>query len=134
MFFENEFATIDKANYPLVKVCYLKNDPSAEEFQEYLEGLNAVSQQPHIRVMNFDDNFLYVENKIVKMQAKWLETNAEVLRRNCLACAFYVASLHTKQIVNRVFALQEPPYPFAVFGNIQEAERWALAHWPAEMS
>ncbi len=134
MFFENDFATIDESSYPLVKVCYLKNDPSAAEFQEYLKGLSEVSQKLHVRVMNFDDNFLYVGNDIIKLQAKWIETNTEILRHNCLACAFFVASLHTKQIVNKVFAMQEPPYPFAIFGNIQEAERWALAHWPSEIS
>ncbi|SFB94588.1 hypothetical protein SAMN05421780_10259 [Flexibacter flexilis DSM 6793] len=132
MFFENDFVRIDTSNPPFVEIT-VKPDLglcTIEAFDEYSKHITQVSNAPHLRLVDLDMMFA-ANPTLLKPLADWVSKQAPVLRENCIACAFVVSSIHSKQAIDKLFTYQKAPYPYAIFGSKTEAQRWALAQWQA---
>lgn len=132
MFFENDYVRIDISNPPFVEIT-VKPDLglcTLEGFEEYSINIAKVSNTPHLRLVDLDMMFA-ANPSLLKPLANWVSKQTLVLRENCIACAFVISSLHSKQAIDKLFTYEKAPYPYAIFGSKTEAQRWALAQWQA---
>lgn len=61
-----------------------------------------------------------------KRVAEWLTLHREELRRYHVALAFVSGSALIRGVLTAIYWLHPPPYPYKMFGALDEAKAWAL--------
>lgn len=118
--------TIDQRNYPIVLVNISSQEPTVQEYEEYLDELLAIHRGDARFVIIFDTSrskFLSSELRI--KQGNWLKQHDERLQRHAIAHVFVINSIMVSMILKGIFMIKKPVTNYTIVSSLNEAMAWA---------
>ncbi len=123
-----KFCEIDRELNPVIVLRFTGNEPTDENFQEYLDDyLALLKEQKKIGVVCDArlSNFLPVRYRI--KQGKFLKKHDQLLRERVSGSAFVFKSIIIRFMINAIFAIKKPSFPYYLTGDMDDAVSWARA-------
>jgi hypothetical protein len=98
---------------------------SDEEFKDYLERLDASLERRTKSVTVVDARDAGVSSALQrKMQAEWMQRNAETLAAFSLGTVFVITSTMVRGFLTAIMWMQQPPGGHHIVATIDEAHAW----------
>ncbi|OJJ21058.1 hypothetical protein BKI52_10835 [marine bacterium AO1-C] len=111
---------------PIIVVQVLENDPTDESFDEYLDtylGLLKEREKCSVILDARLSGFLPVRYRI--KQGKFLKEHDQLIQERVHGIVFVFKSILTRFMINAIFAIKKPSYPYHLTGDMDEAFTWA---------
>jgi len=121
-----QYARVDREQFPLVVVTFTGAKPTPTNFQQYLDELyaNYAPKQPFVLV--FDATSAKVPGiTYQKKQAEWMREHQDLIQSYCLGIAYVMPSAVIRNVLKLIFKLQNDPVPSKVFSSREEGLAWA---------
>lgn len=118
---------LEDAHWPLLLVRF-DGTPTDEEFERYLDQMTTMLalRQRHAIVLDATAAH-FTPMSQSRMQAHWIRAHKTELEELTAGTAIVFSSRLFRVVVASVFMIQPPPTPYATFGTLGEATRWAAA-------
>lgn len=123
----NPYALFHREKFPLITVAFTGEKENAENFKNYLEGLEANYDREAPFALIFDARkALSLNPKYQLKQASWMQKHKALIQRYCLGVAYVVPQGFLRKVLQVIFKLTPNPVPFKVFEKMDEGEAWAI--------
>lgn len=120
------YADFDRSNFPLIVVTFTGAKETDENFAVYLDGLHANYDPKKNFSLVFDATKAASPNlKYQQRQAKWMKEHEDLIQTYCLGVAYVMPNIVLRTVLKMIFAIQNNPVPFKVFGELEEGMAWA---------
>lgn len=123
--FENDYFSANIDNFPFLYITFTGKNASDKEFEEYINYLDTIYTQKNQFVMLSDarkGNYLKSKHRIDL--GNWTKQNKESIEQLCKGVAFVMSSIIMKTMLQGIFIIQAPPYPYTVVEDMEKAEIW----------
>ena len=113
------YASIEKISEHNYIFSFSTDNPSEEEFDEYLQQMTEIYAKHDFVSFIFDASkikFLKAELRI--KQGNWLKTHKEMIAAKQVGAAFVLPNFMTKLIFDAILLVQKLPMPYKVFSNL----------------
>jgi len=122
------YAKFDQTKAPLIIIEFTGEKANAQNFADYLKGLEANYARKESIALVFDARKALDLNPLYQMkQAYWLRQNKDVIERYCQGVAYVVPNSFLRTMLGLVFKIQPSPVPFKVFENLDAGLVWATS-------
>ncbi len=121
-----KYVAIDKSKFPVIALQFGNFEPSAQQFEEYLDEMQKLYESEEKYVIIFDSSksqYLSTENRI--KQGVWMKKNDALTKEKVLGLAFVVPSIMIRMLLNAIFLIQKPSVDYKVCTKMEEAVEWA---------
>ena len=126
MFFQNTLLTIDIRTAPIVIFTFAECDPTEAEFEAYLNAYKKLCEETSPFVLVFDaTQTKNLRADLRVRQSKWIEQNRSLLQEKIAEAIFIISSTFIRIVINGIFLLSKPPYPYSIVASMEEAQKIA---------
>jgi len=106
----------------IVYIKYAAIEPTDEEFEQYLNDLYIIYDNPEQFVIILDgSDTKFLPARLRIRQGLWLKENEELIKKQCIAQVFVIPNLIVKMILQGIFLVQKPIVDYFVFTKKEEA-------------
>jgi hypothetical protein len=124
MYYSDKFVVIETQANGSVLTAYTGYDPTEKEFDQYLEAYKRTLDESPAFVQVFDATLSKnLRSELRLKQSKWIEQNRKLLADRVKHAIFVIPSMFVRIVLNGIFALSKPPYPYTVVSSMEEATR-----------
>lgn len=122
----NAYALFHRAQFPLITVEFTGVKENAENFKDYLDGLEVNYHRKESFALIFDARqALSLNPKYQLKQAAWMQKHKALIEQYCLGVAYVVPQNFLRNVLQVIFKITPNPVPFKVFEKMDEGEEWA---------
>jgi hypothetical protein len=124
MIYQDKFASISLHPKGYIVTKFTGYDPSSREFEKYLEAYKNVlmEQESYYQIFDATDS-KNLKSELRVRQSKWIEENRELLKQKTKKVYFVIPSLFVRIVLNGIFVMSKPPYPYEIMSTMEEAEK-----------
>lgn len=120
------YAKFNLEKSPLIIVEFTGEKAHAENFSDYLKGLDDIYAIKKNIAIVFDASKTLDLNPIYQLkQAKWIKLNKFSIERYCRGVAYIIPNRFLRNALGLIFKIQPNPAPFKVFETLNEGLAWA---------
>lgn len=124
MYYSDKFVVIETQPNGSVLTAYTGYDPTEKEFDQYLDAYKRTLDESPPFIQVFDATLSKnLRSELRLKQSKWIEQNRKLLADKVEHAIFVIPSLFVRIVLNGIFALSKPPYPYTVVSNLEEARK-----------
>lgn len=125
MVFENNYFRYSDDEFPKIYIELTGELPTDKEFDEFV--------QYHDKYMSFNKPIVitYKADRLRFMKAehrikigKWTKNNIPKITENVLGVGYVMNSFGAKLILNGIFIIQKPIWPYFISSKSEEVENW----------
>jgi len=122
------YADFDTTEFPIVFIRFTGEPSTDQNFQEYLNGLDALYEREELFAIVFDATEAAIPSlRHQKMQAYWLRNNTELVKSYCKGTAYIILKSTTRAILKLIFAITPQPVPYKIVVTEKDGRNWALS-------
>lgn len=110
---------------PVIILHFTGNEPTDESFDEYLNDYLALLKKHKECSVILDarlSGFMPVRYRI--RQGKFLKEHDDIIQERVRGIAFVFKSVLIRFMINAIFAIKKPSYPYHLTGDMDEAIAW----------
>lgn len=120
-----KYATFEEQDAPLYRIRFSDQDPSHEEFEEYLKELNTLYSKHEKLALFFDGSKVkYLSSELRIRQGQWLKANFQRMEKQCVGTSYLLPSLMTQFILKGIFLVQKQAAPYKIVASEDEGIAW----------
>jgi len=120
------YAIIDKSRHPIVVVEFGENEPSEQEFDNYLKSIFDFYTKNKGVVVVYDlRKPTYVSNRLRIKMGKWLKDNLDLVNSSVYGVTYVVPRFLQRSLLKAVFVVQKPIWAHQIFATFDDAIAWA---------
>jgi hypothetical protein len=120
------FATFHRDEFPLIEIRFTGEKETSENFQAYLDGLEANYERKERISLIFDASAALPLNPVYQLkQANWMKKHDDLIRKYCVGVAYVIPGALLRNTLKLIFKLQSSPTTFKVFRKHSDARAWA---------
>lgn len=119
------YVTLDSSLDPVLVFHFTGEEPTEESFDEYLElYLNAIKQKKGRGIVMEAKAVGFVPVKYRIKQGKFLKQYETLLKEQVTGIAFVFKSVITRFMINAIFVIKKPPFPYYLTGDLEDGIAW----------
>ena len=121
-----EYISVDKTKFPIIRIIMKKDEPSDEEFNDYLQTMYDIYSSNKGIVIIYDTRkSKYLKSKHRVKLGNWLKTNKQIINNAVLGVSYLVASPIGKIMLKGIFLVQKPIWKNKIVTSLDDAYAWA---------
>lgn len=119
------YVTLDPSLDPVLVFHFTGEEPTEESFDEYLDMyLNAIKRKKGKGIVMEAKAVGFVPVKYRIKQGKFLKQHEALLKEHVTGIAFVFKSVITRFMINAIFAIKKPPFPYYLTGDLEDGIAW----------
>ena len=123
--FSNEYFSISLINFPLIQTKLAEKQPTPKEFDEYMEYAIKVLliEKPYVMLFDFGKS-KYIKSEYRIKVGQWMKESQQHLAEYCKGVAYVTDSTLHKFVLQAVFFIQPPAYPYTIVTDQEKGLKW----------
>ncbi|MDX2191657.1 MAG: hypothetical protein SFY32_17525 [Bacteroidota bacterium] len=126
---KNKFFTFTDKNKPILEFIFTGNEPVENEVDEMIKCQNfAISQDYKSIVIYRAEKVKYLSADTRIKLGKWNKENKELIQSKITFVILHMHGMFGKMILNAIFLIQKPLYPYAIVTSAEEVDALLEKH------
>jgi len=128
-----KYVTFDSSKAPITVLTYVAEEPTKQEFEEYLIEMEAIYNNSKDFVLVFDaTKAKYLSAELRSRQAEWIKDNTLKIKEKCRGMVYILPNIMVEILFKCIVAFSPLPVKYTTVRNLAnafvEAEKILAGH------